>query len=227
MNPRSGPDTHQLQQVNTLLQAALELPESEREAWLQALSESHRALAPLLRSMLRRASVETDDFMRHPVGLAADAVLVDAAHDDRAGDRVGPYVLLQQLGAGGMAMVWLAERADGAMQRQVALKLPHAGWTIGLAQRMARERDIVAALEHPHIARLYDAGTTASGRPWLAMERIEGVALDEHCRTQHLDVEARLRLFLQVADAVSHAHAQLVVHRDLKPNNILVTVRGG
>ena len=176
--------------------------------------------------MLRRASVETDDFMRHPVGLAADAVLVDAAHDDRAGDRVGPYVLLQQLGAGGMAMVWLAERADGAMQRQVALKLPHAGWTIGLAQRMARERDIVAALEHPHIARLYDAGTTASGRPWLAMERIEGVALDEHCRAQHLDVEARLRLFLQVADAVSHAHAQLVVHRDLKPNNILVTVRG-
>jgi len=226
MNPRGGPDTHQLQQMNALLQAALELPESEREAWLQALPESQRALAPLLRAMLKRASVETDDFMRRPVGLSADDVLADAALDDRAGDRVGPYVLLQQLGAGGMATVWLAERADGAMQRQVALKLPHAGRAIGLAQRMARERDIVAALEHPHIARLYDAGTTATGRPWLAMERIEGVALDEHCRTQHLDVEARLRLFLQVADAVSYAHAQLVVHRDLKPNNILVTSRG-
>ncbi len=125
-----------------------------------------------------------------------------------------------------MATVWLAERADGALQRQVALKLPHAGWTAGLAQRMARERDILAALEHPHIARLYDAGTTAAGRPWLAMERVEGVTLDEFCREQRLDVAARLRLFLQVADAVAYAHARLIVHRDLKPSNILVTARG-
>ena len=91
---------------------------------------------------------------------------------------------------------------------------------------MARERDILAALEHPHIARLYDAGTTAAGRPWLAMERVEGVALDEHCRAHRLDVDARLRLFLQVADAVAYAHARLIVHRDLKPSNILVTARG-
>ena len=145
MNPRSRPDTHQLQQMNTLLQAVLELPESQREAWLQALPAQQRALAPLLRAMLQRASVETDDFMRQPVALAPDGE-EDAAAADRAGDRVGPYQLLQQLGAGGMATVWLAERADGAMQRQVALKLPHAGWTAGLAQRMARERDILAAL---------------------------------------------------------------------------------
>ncbi|HEY6355313.1 MAG TPA: serine/threonine-protein kinase, partial [Burkholderiaceae bacterium] len=91
---------------------------------------------------------------------------------------------------------------------------------------MARERDILAALEHPHIARLYDAGTADSGRPWLAMERVEGVTIDKHCAAQRLDVEARLRLFLQVADAVSYAHAQLIVHRDLKPSNILVTARG-
>jgi serine/threonine-protein kinase len=223
MNPRMRPDTHQLQQMNALLQAALELPEAQREAWLQAMPDEHRALAPLLRAMLQRAAVETDDFMRQPVGLVFDAA---QAGPDSAGDRVGPYLLLEQLGAGGMATVWLAERADGAMQRQVALKLPHAGWTPGLAQRMARERDILAALEHPHIARLYDAGTTDEGRPWLAMERVAGVAIDAHCREQRLDVEARLRLFLQVADAVSHAHAQLVVHRDLKPNNILVTARG-
>src|SRR5262249_11318018 len=145
---------------------------------------------------------------------------------DRAGDRIGPYRLLQQLGAGGMATVWLAERADGALQRQVALKLPHVGWALGLTQRMARERDILATLEHPHIARLYDAGSTASGRPWLAMERVEGEAIDAYCRAQRLDIEARLRLFLQVADAVAHAHARLIVHRDLKPNNILVSAQG-
>ena len=226
MTSRSPPDTHQLQQMNSLLQAALDLPETQRDAWLQALPPEHRALKPLLQAMLKRASVETDDFMRQPVGLAADSLLADAAAAERAGDRVGPYRLLQQLGAGGMATVWLAERADGALQRQVALKLPHAGWTIGLAQRMARERDILAALEHPHIARLYDAGTAESGRPWLAMERIEGVTIDQHCAAQQLAVDARLHLFLQVTDAVSYAHAQLIVHRDLKPNNILVTARG-
>jgi serine/threonine-protein kinase len=219
MTPRSPPDAHQLQQMNGLLQAALELPEPRREAWLQALPAQQRALAPLLRAMLQPASVETGEFMRRPVGLAADAVLA-AATAERAGDRVGPYRLLQRLGAGGMATVWLAERADGALRRRVALKLPHARRTI-----MARERDILAALEHPHIARLYDAGTTDSGQPWLAMERVEGVTLDEHCAAHQLDVQARLRLFLQVTDAVSYAHAQLIVHRDLKPSHILVTAR--
>jgi len=223
MSARERPDTQQLLQMNTLLRAALDVPAEQREAWLGALPDAQRALVPLLRAMLQRSLVETDDFMLRPVGLVgADAEVAPA---DAAGDRVGPYRLLQQLGAGGMATVWLAERADGALQRQVALKLPH-GWSPALAQRMARERDFLAALEHPHIARLYDAGSTAAGRPWLAMERIEGVTIDEHCRAAKLDVVARLRLFLQVCDAVSYAHAQLIVHRDLKPSNILVTARG-
>jgi serine/threonine-protein kinase len=145
---------------------------------------------------------------------------------DRPGDDVGPYRLLRELGAGGMATVWLAERADGVLQRQVALKLPHRAGVPGLAQRMARERDILAALAHPHIARLYDAGTTATGRPWLAMELVSGVPIDQHARERRLAVPQRLRLFLQVAQAVAHAHAQLVVHLDLKPANILVTPEG-
>ena len=225
MSRRPPPDIADLQQMNTLLEAGLALPEAERDAWLKALPAEHAALVPLLRTLLQRASVETDDFMRRPIGVLPED-LDEAPPPDRAGDRIGPYRLLEQLGAGGMATVWLAERADGALQRQVALKLPHVGWALGLAQRMARERDILAALEHPHIARLYDAGTTAAGRPWLAMERIDGVPIDVHCREQRLDVDARLRLFLQVADAVSHAHARLIVHRDLKPNNILVTPQG-
>jgi len=212
--------------MNTLLEQALELPESEREAWLRALPDEHRAMAPLLRALLMRASVETDTFMRKPVGLAGDAFVDEPEVSERAGDTVGPYRLLHPLGAGGMATVWLAARADGALKRQVALKLPRTGWASGLTQRMARERDILAALEHPRIARLYDAGTTLEGRPWLAMERIDGVTIDQHCREQQLDVAARLGLFLQVADAVAHAHARLIVHRDLKPNNILVTPQG-
>src|SRR6185503_479577 len=120
--------------------------------------------------MLRRSAVETDSFMRAPAGLALD----DDEPTDEAGDSVGPYRLIHELGTGGMGTVWLAERIDGALQRQVALKLPRTGWATGLAQRMARERDILAALEHPRIARLYDAGTTPEGRPWLAMERIDG-----------------------------------------------------
>ena len=223
MNPRATPDTQHLQQLNTLLAVGLALPDGEREAWLQALPDAQRSLVPLLRAMLRRSSVETDEFMRAPAGL----VLGDADEPiDVAGAVIGPYRLISELGRGGMGTVWLAERADGVLQRQVALKLPRAGWAPGLTQRMARERDILAALEHPRIARLYDAGTTAEGRPWLAMERIEGVPIDDHCARLQLDVRAALSLFLQVADAVAHAHARLIVHRDLKPNNILVTPQG-
>jgi tetratricopeptide (TPR) repeat protein len=226
MNPRTPPDTTHLQHMNTLLEQALALPEGERDAWLQALPAEHRMLAPMLRAMLIRASVETDTFMRKPVGLLADALDDEPEASEHAGDTIGPYRLLHPIGRGGMATVWSATRADGELRRQVALKLPRSGWTSGLAQRMARERDILAALEHPRIARLYDAGTTPEGRPWLAMERIDGVTIDQHCREHQLDVAARLRLFLQVADAVAHAHARLIVHRDLKPNNILVTPQG-
>jgi len=140
--------------------------------------------------------------------------------------RVGPYRLLRELGVGGMGAVWLAERADGTLKRQVALKLPRAVWSTGLAQRMARERDILASLEHPHIARLYDAGTDAQGRPFLALEYVEGQPIDVYCRERALNTKARLTLLLQVARAVAFAHSRLVVHRDLKPANILVTAGG-
>ncbi|HEX6530813.1 MAG TPA: protein kinase, partial [Burkholderiales bacterium] len=131
------------------------------------------------------------------------------------------------LGSGGMGVVWLAHRSDGLIARPVALKLPHGAWRrAGLAERMAREREILASLAHPHIARLYDAGVTAEGQPWLAIEYIEGLRVDEYCRVRALDVRARLELFAQAANAVAYAHGKLVVHRDLKPANILVTADG-
>ncbi len=219
----NDPDT--LRRVNALLEAALALSPGERGAWMRSLPEREQELLPLLRSLLARADTGSGDaFLREPPDFAAMSEAGFAP--DAAGDTVGPYRLLRELGSGGMATVWLAERIDGSLARQEALKLPHAGWAASLAQRMARERDILAVLEHPRIARLYDAGITAAGRPWLAMEYVDGVPIDRHCREHALDIPARLRLFLQVADAVSHAHGRLIVHRDLKPSNILVTPAG-
>jgi tetratricopeptide (TPR) repeat protein len=221
MRPQNPTD--RLRQLNVLLEEALGLPAGHRDDWLAQLPAEHGALLPELRELLARANVETDDFMRQSAHE-----LLEAEHlaGDHAGDMIGPYCLVAELGQGGMSTVWRALRYDGNLQREVALKLPHAGWAYGIALRMARERDILASLEHPRIARLYDAGLTHEGRPWLAMECVEGVPIDRHCLDRKLGVEDRLRLFLQVADAVAYAHARLVVHRDLKPSNILVTPGG-
>lgn len=226
MNAAPPFDAERLYRINALLDAALALPEEERAPWLDSLPPAQQPLIPALRTLLTRATEQTDTFMRRPAHLSAAGLADPDEPADSAGDRVGPYRLLRELGAGGMATVWLAERIDGAMQRQVALKLPRTDWASGLARRMARERDILAALEHPLIARLYDAGITDQGRPWLAMEYVSGVPIDVYCREFHLNLQQQLRLFLQVADAVAHAHARLVVHRDLKPTNILVTPEG-
>src|SRR5690349_9387660 len=142
-----------------------------------------------------------------PAGLAADAIdghptlvpspAVDEPADEstaRAGDVVGPYRLIREIASGGMGSVWMAERVDGALHRQVALKLPRLAWGAGLAERMARERDIGALLEHPHIARLYDAGVDHRGRPFLAFEYIEGERIDAWCARHDLSIRARLRL---------------------------------
>ena len=159
--------------------------------------------------------------------LPHEAASLPADESDlQPGALVGPYRLLRELGIGGMGAVWLAERADGTLKRQVALKLPRAAWSRGLAERMARERDILASLEHPHIARLYDAGTDAQGRPFLALEYVEGQPIDVYCHERALNIPARLQLLLQVAHAVAFAHSRLVIHRDLKPSNILVTADG-
>lgn len=215
-------------QIDALLDEALALPREQRADWLAQLSGPHAALRDTVARLLdAEAAAETDDFMQAPPPVRLPP---SAGHPDdgepTAGDRVGPYRLIEPLGRGGMGVVWLAERADGALQRQVALKLPRLAWRRTVAERLARERDILATLDHPHIARLLDAGADAAGRPFIALERVQGQRIDEHCRTRALPLRARLELLLQVAAAVAHAHAKLVVHRDLKPGNILVTPEG-
>lgn len=211
-----------LKRLSLLLDAALARDGAERDAWLTRLEGDDARLAPKLRELLERGSDDaTAQFVAAPVQVLGDAFAPAAA-----GATVGPYRLLRELGHGGMGAVWLAERADGQINRQVALKLPLAGWGPGLRERFAREREILSALEHPHIARLYDVGVDAQGRPYMALEYVEGLPIDVYCRQHAQSVTTRLELLLQVADAVAFAHSRLVLHRDLKPANVLVTAVG-
>jgi serine/threonine protein kinase len=218
--------------VSALLDEALDLAPDARGAWLAALQQREPALAPELARLLHAHATQgqADPLARLP-SLATrplpPAPPFDGGRGLCAGDGIGPWRLVAPLGAGGMAVVWRAERADGAYARQVALKLPQRlPWRGDLSARLARERDILARLEHPHIARLYDAGVDR-GLPWLAMELIDGAQpLTAWCDERQLGLRERVRLFLQVLDAVAHAHAALVLHRDLKPSNILVTGHG-
>jgi serine/threonine-protein kinase len=212
--------------VSTLLDEALGLEPGARPAWLAGLDDTHPQLAPIMRRLLAaHAASETNDLLRWPQIDAGAPGPIETDHV--AGASIGPYRLIRELGRGGMADVWLAQRADGAFERDVALKLPRVSLLRrDLALRFAHERDILARLEHPNIARFYDAGITREGLPYLAMEYVDGQPIMRWCDERCLDVAARIALFAQVLDAVQFAHASLVVHRDLKPSNILVTANG-
>jgi serine/threonine protein kinase len=210
-----------LRLLSRLLDQALELPPEAREAWLCGLSDQR--LAPTLRQLLGEAdggSTATWMVELPALGQARNAATA------LPGQHLGPYRLIKEIGCGGMGTVWLADRMDGTFERQVALKLPLLIWGSVLGERMVRERQIGALLEHPHIARLYDAGVDGQGRPYIAFEYVDGVPLDEWCRSQGLNVRDKLTLFLQVIRAVAYAHSRLVVHRDLKPSNVLVSRDG-
>ncbi|MEM6337620.1 MAG: serine/threonine-protein kinase, partial [Bacteroidota bacterium] len=143
------------------------------------------------------------------------------------GQTVGPYRIVEPLGEGGMSSVFVAERADGAYEHRVALKIVGSG--IGEAEmgrRFRQERQILARLQHPNIARLLDGGGTGTGRPYLVMELVDGEPITTYCDRHRLSVNERLRLFMAVAQTVQYAHQNLIVHRDLKPSNILVTETG-
>lgn len=221
------PSVRDWQHILALLDTALELEPAAQPQWLASLAPEQAHLSPMLAQLLRaRAEVGTGDFMRPPTSLAA-ASAAAAPPELAAQMLVGPYRLLREIGRGGMASVWLAMRADGLLDRQIALKLPHASWGgAAFADRMGRERNILASLTHPNIARLYDAGVAADGRPFLALEYVEGEAIDAYANAHALSVRERVALVVQVARAVAHAHARLVVHRDLKPSNILVDAQG-
>jgi tetratricopeptide (TPR) repeat protein/tRNA A-37 threonylcarbamoyl transferase component Bud32 len=220
--PETGPD--RWRRLEELFQAAADRNPSERAAFLAEACGADPALRKEVESLLESAD-ETLGFLANPVGEAAREIAGEPALE---GQRIGPYRLLQVLGEGGMGTVYLAARADEHYERQVAIKLMHAkfGRNAAMHARFRAERQILANLDHSNIARLLDGGMTPQGAPYLVMEHVDGVPINEYCRRKKLTVPERLRLFGAVCGAVEYAHHSLVVHRDIKPANILVTATG-
>ena len=212
-------------EVSRILDEVLDRPCGEWPALIARLCADDASLRDEVEAVLAgHGRVET--FLESPPhGLLAEAL--ERPDGDVAGTRIGPYRVLRTIARGGMGRVMLAERADGAFTQRVALKLLRPGAdTPDTAWRFRSERQILAKLVHPSIAHLLDGGMTDEGRLWLAMEYVEGLTIDRYAEAHGLDVPARLDLFLTVAGAVHHAHRQLVIHRDLKAANILVTPSG-
>jgi serine/threonine protein kinase/tetratricopeptide (TPR) repeat protein len=208
--------TERGQQTEDLYQTALSLPETEREAYLAAACGDDDPLRTAVGTLLLRHT-QADAFA-NALPLTGDLLI---------GRRVGAYQLVRELGRGGMGAVYLAERADNAFRKQAAVKLIKRGMDSDfILRRFRRERQILASLDHPHIARLLDGGTTEEGLPYFVMEYIEGQPLYRYCDARRLTIAERLHLFQSICDAVQFAHQNLVVHRDLKPSNILVTADG-
>jgi serine/threonine protein kinase len=225
----SAPDptaARRWQRLDTLFSEACEQPPEDREAWLAALPEADRTLTAELRSLLA-AHDQGGDFLEAAVAMAERELGSPAGDVDLNGRTIGAYRVVRLLGRGGMGAVYLAERADQAFRQRVAIKLiPWALASPEARHRFRIERQTLAALNHPHIARLLDGGETEDGLPYLVMEYVDGEPIDVYCKRLGLDIPQRLRLFREVCGAVEHAHRNLVVHRDIKPANILVAADG-
>ncbi|MBC3934121.1 serine/threonine-protein kinase [Undibacterium rugosum] len=221
-------NTQDWQAISVLLDELLELSADQQREFLHNLPPPQQHLRARLHSLAQAHwQAEQDEFMSTiPKITLTDDGSLSLRRNFQPDSQIGPWRLLRKLGEGGMASVWLAVK-EGEFRREVALKLPHAdNLSERVMERFARERDILAQLVHPHIARLYDAGMDKSQQSWLALEFIEGMHIQDWCHSQGLDTAARVRLMVQACSAVQYAHSRLVVHRDLKPSNILVTSEG-
>lgn len=206
----------------------IDLDPADRPTALTDACGEDAALRDEVESLLRAHDTAEAGFLNGAaLGGAAREYIAAASARDRAGETVGPYRLVREIGAGGMGSVWLADRADGEFEQRVAIKLIQRGMdSADILHRFRRERQVLAGLEHPNIARLLDGGTTEDGLPYLVMEHIDGRRIDSWCDAQRASINERIQLFLDVCAAVQAAHRNLVVHRDLKPGNILVTRDG-
>ncbi|MCV2358197.1 protein kinase [Paucibacter sp. TC2R-5] len=215
--------------LSPLLDELLDLPPEQRPARLQTLEAQDQELAADLRELLwRQDAMDAANYLATPALQTMETQQQQAKASNSAGQQLGAYTLEREIGQGGMGTVWLARRTDGRFDGLAAIKFLKAGLLgRGDAGRFAREGQILARLAHPHIARLLDAGITESGeQPYLVLEYVDGLPLDQYCDSQALTARARVALFQDVLAAVAHAHTRLILHRDLKPSNILVTAAG-
>lgn len=214
--------------LKTLFERALELGDAEREGFLDDLASRDPGLHGELRALLAADALDRQAVDADP-GLLLGSVERDddPGPDPRVGSRIGPWRVEARLGEGGMGVVYRAERADGAFDQRVALKVLRRGMdTEAILARFRSERQILAGLDHPNIARLVDGGATDDGLPWFTLEYVRGTHLTDYCDQRRLGVDARLALFETVCAAVQYAQERLVVHRDLKPSNVLVSDDG-
>ncbi len=208
--------------ISPYLDEALGMEDEERAGWLASLRAKDSSLASDVESLLREHQVLSQEQF-----LEKGPAPILPAEITMAGNSLGAYTLVSLIGEGGMGSVWLAERSDGRFKGRAAVKVlrvPLLGHTGG--ERFKREGTILARLAHPHIARLLDAGVSPGGQPFLILEYVEGLDIVAYCDQRRLDVDQRLRLFLDVLSAVSHAHGNLIVHRDIKPSNVFVGADG-
>ena len=203
--------------VKEIFSEAVERPREARAAFLDAACRDPQLRAEV--DALLDAHSQARGFLETPAGAALEAL------HDLAGQRLGPYRIEAELGPGGMGVVYLAVRDDDAFEKKVAIKVVARGGD-EVHRRLEQERRILGRLQHANIAAILDGGRTPEGAPYLVMELVEGEPIDAYCRTRRLATRERLALFRTVCAAVSYAHQNLVVHRDLKPGNILVTAAG-
>jgi len=229
VNQQMNPGTWQ--QLKSVFHAALDLQPEEREAFLTQACNGNSELR-LQVDRLLKSNKDAGLFLVAPAMVEAGAVtaedeLPDSDELQRSGQRIGPYEIVRELGHGGMGSVYLAVRADDQYRKQVAIKLVNRGMDTDLIlRRFMMERQILANLEHPNIARLLDGGSTTDGLPYFVMEHIDGLRITDYCDAHRLTTTERLDLFRHVCSALHYAHQNLVVHRDIKPSNILVTPEG-
>jgi eukaryotic-like serine/threonine-protein kinase len=202
--------------------AALQLPAAERAAYLTRVCGDDHALRQKVEALLKGHD-QVGDFLENSQQTTALHARAGVIAGEKPGDRIGHYKILQQIGEGGCGVVFMAEQEE-PIRRRVALKIIKPGMdTKSVIARFEAERQTLALMDHPNIAKIFDAGATESGRPYFVMELVRGIKITEYCDQHSLTTQERLKLFVQVCQSVQHAHQKGVIHRDIKPSNILVT----
>jgi eukaryotic-like serine/threonine-protein kinase len=218
-------DTNRWSQVETIFNRACEISPEEQKEFVKNSCGGDKELETFILELLAADEIQTTELDAVPE-FSSD-ISIEPETDAVQGNRIGPYRIIEELGRGGMGVVYLVERADKHFTKRMALKLVKRGMdTDEILHRFRHERQILASLEHPNIARLYDGGAAEDGRPYLVMEYVEGDPITTYCDTRHLSVNDRIRLFVTVCNGVQFAHQNFIVHRDLKPSNVMVTTDG-